>query len=330
MPIVLLGGLAALLTAFVAYGLAFLSRSAGGGIFGFLTGFLKIGLAPLLFIEQQVVSLTKWLTHAIGSHFLQVEGGAVAWLGSLTAVSDYTWKSLAGIAYDLHDFSRWLVLTEIPKLVHALPNAVTHVVHGVTKRMTVIERTIVKLPGLTKAQVRAAVAVAIPGIIIHDLPYFDWLKKHLKALERVIAGAAGAVIGAHIPLVKDLLGIRKRLGKLEHLLTRKAALALVATALATLGVNWIRCNNWKRLGRGVCGLPSSAISALLGLATDVFILADVCRVVLLLEDALKAIEPELASFIGEVGGALCHGDFNAPPVLTGPAVYTWDASQIAA
>lgn len=302
-------GLALLLTAFVGYGLAFLSRSVAGGQFGWLSGFLAITIGPIGWVAEQVVGLTKWLTHAIGSHFEQVEGTAVAWITALTGVSDYTWKSLAGIAYDLHDFSRWLVLKEIPALVKALPNAVTHVVHAITTRIVHVERTIVKLPGLTKAQIRAAVAVAIPGIIAHDLPYFDWLKKHLKSLERILAGAAGAAIGSVLGLPKDLIGIRKRIGKLEKTLAGTAVAGAVALALARLGVSWIRCNNWKRLGRGVCGLPSNVISDILGLITDVFILADICEVIKLTDDAFGVIEGPLASFVGNVGGALCHGDF---------------------
>lgn len=303
------GSLLLLLAAFVAYGLLAVSRSMGGGQLGWLTGSLFVALYPLTWIAQQVVNLTKWLTHALGSHFEQVESNAVRWISAIATISNYTSESIAGIAYDLHDFSRWLVLTEIPKLVHALPNAVSTVVHGITKRIVTVERTIVKLPGLTKAQIRAAVAVAIPGLIAHDLPYFDWLRKHLKALEGVIAGGAGAVIGGVTGLPKDLIGIRKRLARLEKLGVGGLAAGAVALALAKLGVSWIRCNNWKRLGRGVCNLPSSVISDILGLITDVFILADICEVIKLTDDAFGIVEGPLASFVGNVGGALCHGDY---------------------
>jgi len=289
-------GLAVLLTAFVAYGLAFLSRSVAGGQFGWLTGFLEIVIGPIGWVATQVVSLTKWLTHAIGSHFAQVEGTAVSWISALTNVSDYTSKSIAGIAYDLHDFSRWLVLKEIPALVKALPNAVTHVVHAITTRVVHVERTIVKLPGLTKAQIRAAVAVAIPGIIAHDLPYFDWLKKHLKSLERILAGAAGAAIGSVIGLPKDLIGIRKRLAKLEKTVAGSLGVALVVTALAKLGVSWIRCNNWKRLGRGVCQSEASTITSLLGLLGGLAVLAEG----LSLEAFAKELQPLIAEGTTEV------------------------------
>lgn len=328
MPLLLVGGLAILLTAFVAYGLAFLSRSAAGGQFGWLTGFLAITVGPIGWVTAQVVELTKWLTHSIGSHFRGVEFHAVNWLSALADYLDYTGESIAGIMYDLKASVTWLVEHEIPRLIKGLPSSVTHLVHSITTRVVHVERKIVKLPGLTKAQIRAAVAVAIPGIIAHDLPYFDWLKKHLKALERIIAGATGAVIGSTIPSVRDLIGIRKRIGELEKTLAGTAVAGAVALALARLGVSWIRCNNWKRLGRGVCGLPSSVISDILGLITDVFILADICEVIKLTDDAFGVVEGPLASFVGNVGGALCHGDY---PELAWPGLaYSTPAPELTA
>lgn len=279
MPLLLVGGLAILLTAFVAYGLAFLSRSQAGGTFGWLTGFLKLTAGPLIFVTEQVTKLTSWLTHAIGTHFSAVEFHAVNWLSGLADYLDYTGESIAGIMYDLDHAVRWLVGTEIPKLIHALPNAVSTVVHGITKRIVTVERTVVKLPGLTKAQIRAAVAVAIPGLIAHDLPYFDWLRKHLKALEGVIAGGAGAVIGGVTGLPKDLIGIRKRLARLEKLGIGGLAAGAVAAALAALGASWIRCNNWKRVGREVCMADSTLITELLGLGITATVVVEFREIV---------------------------------------------------
>lgn len=39
----------------------------------------------------------------------------------------------------------------------------------------------------------------------------------------------------------------------------------VAFALARLGAGWVRCSNWRKIGRGVCGAPASEIDALMGL-----------------------------------------------------------------
>lgn len=274
MPFLLVGGAALLLTAFVAYGLAFLSRSAAGGQFGWLSGFLAITIGPVGWVASQVVNLTKWLTHSIGSHFKAVEWHAVGWLSAMADYLDYTGESIAGIAYDLSHVVHWLVGVEIPKLVKAIPGEVGKVVHYVTTRVTHIERTIVKLPGLTRAQIRAAVAVAIPGVIAHDLPYFDWLKKHLKALERVIAGAGGAVLGGLLHLPRDLIGIRKRLGRLEKIIAGSLGVTIVVAALTKLGLNWIRCNNWRRVGREVCAADPSLISELFGLGITAAVIVD--------------------------------------------------------
>lgn len=330
MPVLLAIGLAVVLTAFVAYAMAFMNRSVGGGFIGWLGSQIKDTAEAVPWIGEQVVKLSEWLAHSIGAHYLEVEQHAVSWLTGLAEYAKFVAQSTFAIGYDLERFASWLLTTYLPRAIRNLPSSVTHLVHSITTRVVHVERTIVKLPGLTKAQVRAAVAGAIPGIIARDLPYFDWLKRHLKALERILAGAAGAVIGATIPIHKDLLGIKKRVGKLEKSLVGLAAAGLVATALARLGVSWIRCNNWKRLGRGICNLPAAAISDLLGLLTDVLILADICEVVKLLQDAYALVEQPLAELVGDVGGALCHGDFDAPPALELPQLYLWDPSQIAA
>lgn len=278
MPLVIVP-LAILLTAFVAYAMAFLARSQGSA----WTNWVKDALGATFLVGDLLttaaVNLSKWIAHEVGAHFGQVEYQTVQWLASIGNAIDYSAQSIAGIAYDLHRFSRWLVLQEIPKLIHALPNAVTTVVHGITKRVTVIERSVVKLPGLTKAQIRAAVAVAIPGLIAHDLPSFDWLRKHLKALERVIAGGAGAVIGGITGLPKDLVNIRKRLARLEKLGIGGLAAGAVAAALAALGASWIRCNNWKRIGREVCLTDSNLITELLGLGITATVVVEFREIV---------------------------------------------------
>lgn len=279
MPLLLVGGLAILLTAFVAYGMVFLHRSVGGGFVGWLGSQITDTIKAVPWIGEQVVKLTAWLSHAVGSTFTQVEWHAVNWLSGLADYLDYTGESIAGIMYDLKASVVWLVEHEIPRLIKAIPTEVGKAVHYVTTRVVHIERTIVKLPGLTKAQIRAAVAVAIPGIIAHDLPYFDWLRKHLKALERVISGAGGAVIGGLLHLPRDLIGIRKRLGRLEKIIAGSLGVTLVVAALTKLGLNWIRCNNWRRVGREVCAADPSLISELFGRGITAAVVVDFRQIV---------------------------------------------------
>jgi len=320
--------LAIILTALVAYGMAFLSRSVSGGFVGWLEGTIGQAAALITVPLQYALQLTKWLTHQLGAHFAGVEWGAVTWLSSLTDAIGYSAKSIAGIAYDLHDFSRWLVLTEIPKLVHSLPTEAGKAVTYVTKRVQTIERTVVKLPGLTKAQIRAAVAVAIPGVILRDANLLEWLRKHLKALERAAAGAAGAALGDVLHwergvggrLNRDLTGVRHRIGRLEKLLTASGAAALVVAGLAKLGLQWVRCSRVGQVGKALCGAPQSVIDNLLSLLVDVFVVTNICEVIGLLEKAADEFSPLLNEFVSVVDGALCHGDYQAAPGLGVPAL----------
>lgn len=306
-----LGGVAlgALLVAFVAYGYAGMQHGQTHGFLNWIVSQAVDTAKAAVWLTEQLVPLTSFLSHELGKAFNVTYSAAARWIGGVENYIQMKGGALVNLALALNQWAAWLLNHEIPKLIKALPNEATHLVHTITTRIVHVEKTIVRLPGLTKAEVRAAVAVAIPGIIARDLPYFDWLKKHLKVLERILAGAAAGTVGALIDLPKDLVNIRKRLGKLEKTLAGTVGAAIVATALARLGVSWIRCTNWKRLGRGICGLPSSVISDILGLLTDIFILADICEVIKLTDDAFSVVEGPLASFVGNVGGALCHGDY---------------------
>lgn len=327
MPLVIVP-LAILLTAFVAYGTAFLARSQGSAWANWVKDALGATFLVGDFLTQAAVSLTKWIAHEVGAHFGQVEGQTVQWLAALGNAIDYSAQSIAGIAYDLHRFSRWLVLQEIPKLIHALPNSVTHLVHSITTRVVTVERTVVKIPKLTKAQIRAAIAVAIPGIIAPELPYLEWLKNHLKQLERAAAGAAAGTIAGVLDwergvggrLNRDITGLRKRIGKLEKLSAGTIAAGAVALALARLGLSWIRCENNKKVGKAICGLPSNLLNDVLGLLTDAVILTNICTIIPLMEQGFELVEAPLAEFTSGALALACAGKYPGGPALTIPAL----------
>ena len=75
----------------------------------------------------------------------------------------------------------------------------------------------------------------------------------------------------------------------------------VAVALGRMGSTWIRCNNWRRIGRAGCGLDSSLLGALLDatvLATGAISIVELAKQVQAIEtDAVKAVE----WFVEELG-----------------------------
>jgi hypothetical protein len=123
-----------------------------------------------------------------------------------------------------------------------------------------------------------ALAAAIAGIA-HELP-------HLRARDRAIE--------REIAKLRDWVRHRK------ITLTTGAFLGAFAWALTKLGVGWIRCANWKRIGREVCRMPSSRITELLGLLTGVFVLANIRT----LAQFAEAIEEDAAKGVAELVGVV--------------------------
>src|SRR6202043_2188520 len=80
-------------------------------------------------------------------------------------------------------------------------------------------------------------------------------------------------------LEPDIAALRARTKAIEHgavktfdwirahpgAVATTAFAGAVALALRKLGGGWIRCKNWRAIGKHVCGLPWSLIESLLGL-----------------------------------------------------------------
>lgn len=92
----------------------------------------------------------------------------------------------------------------------------------------------------------------------------------------------------------------------------------VAVALQRLGGSWIRCGNWNRIGRSVCGLPLSLIEDLLAVSIVSFAVVDMCEFASVAQDVAHAFVPELLALV-DIEDALigCHGATGVP-VLTLP------------
>lgn len=92
----------------------------------------------------------------------------------------------------------------------------------------------------------------------------------LRAAEREIGG----VIGVDLPgirageraLWRGIDDLRKWVRTHTLAAGTLAFTGAVAWALARLGAGWVRCNNWNRIGKKVCGLPSNLIEDILGLS----------------------------------------------------------------
>lgn len=104
-----------------------------------------------------------------------------------------------------------------------------------------------------------------------------------------------------------------RVRGIEGRLTTAALTGAVAVALTALDLNWIRCRNWRRLGRHVCGIPFELLDALLAVSIEALAIADLCDLAGLMTATAEQLRPAMLAFV-DVEAALvgCHGA-SAPP-----------------
>src|SRR5262249_13350974 len=121
-------------------------------------------------------------------------------------------------------------------------------------------------------------------------------------------------------LAEDIAGIRSRVAEAEHGVERLwdkvkgldketagvLASALVATALGRLGAGWIRCSNWRKIGRVGCRLPFHFLDDLLALLADFVVLTNICHVLPWLESAFAEVASPLIGTLAKAGAGVCR------------------------
>lgn len=324
MPIVLVGiPLLLILTAFVAYGMSQVTKGWSDGFLGWFEQSIVNTIVGVSWIANQAVKLTRWLSHELGKHFEQVVRFAVQWVAGLDQYIKTQARAALAWPFELSNALHWLVYKEIPRIAKAVGHFAAHEAHQAVTILRPVTRIVYRVPKISKAAALAAIAAVLPHGIRADLPLLRWIREHFKALEHAAANAGSIATTVpriiyrdySIPVGRTLRQIRARLRKLEKITAGSLAVGAVALALTRMGVNWIRCNNVKRVGRALCSAPSHVISDLLGLLVDVVIVEDICQVIVLLEQGLSVLEGPLNTFVGVVDGALCHGDYQRPPAL---------------
>lgn len=329
-----------------------------------IVNFVHTGIAwfdkAIAYLTNKAIDLGIQLTKWIAPYFTEAVNRQVGHLHQLGQLSHYAahfaWRSATTFA----NFNHWLLKAYLPAQFGF------HSDHTVAKAKVAARTTpftkaqLATLEATLSAQLVHKIEATAPTWLPIKFPQLTWTPKHWRewlaggAVGGALtipgsvaegdtaghAGTGGRVVARPGPTTwerdyekaqnKINSTTNTRLRKMNWLLAFAGAGTLVFTGLAKLGLEWLKCKNVNRLGRVICKIPTSVFNEILGLLTDILILADICQVVSVLDDALKFVEPEISAFIGDVGGALCHGDFAAPPSMNVPSPNLWQTQQIAA
>jgi hypothetical protein len=93
----------------------------------------------------------------------------------------------------------------------------------------------------------------------------------------------------------------------------------VAVALSRLGGGWIRCKNWSRIGKSVCGIPLGLIESLFEDAIAALLIADICQLTKLMISVAESsvVQDALQGIVDGVDELLLCQGVDLPPMLDG-------------
>jgi hypothetical protein len=269
---------------------AVMGRQVSEGIVGWLKDAGRIGAFLAGPTGAVAVKLTRWITHNVGAVFSDFERLTVTWFSAIYQYFDLVITNALEWPLYLWRFQRWLLFHELPRLAKAVPKLATQVVHSVTTRVIHVERTIVKLPKLSKAAATALVSAAVAKWIHPYLASLRWLRAHFHALTVAIPRALP------IPQVPAFPNLWKRVRALEKKVGVPVALGVVAVAISRLGLGWTRCNNVRRIGKQLCGLNPSLLDELLLDSVAIFSLLSVVE----FAKELRTVEDEAVAIMGRL------------------------------
>lgn len=239
----------------VASGMAVTSRGQSEAWANFLAK--GLGWIPVIgdAAARVAVALSKYIAHELGHWAVQVEQQVVGWLAGVAhyiATAGY-WSLLW--PKELWSVVRWIKHVVVPRLVRVTPAPVVKIVNGTVRLSRTLETRLQRLEHSLATRARTAVIQVVPRPVRLAVRQIEWLRTHWKALTAAIAGAGAIALpwGGAGRLERDVLGLRKRLARLDRRTVGLGAVALVTAALARMGLSWIRCRNTRKVGKNVCG-----------------------------------------------------------------------------
>jgi hypothetical protein len=291
-----------LLALLVSMGYAATARSVAGGFASWMPGWLKKAAFFALPLADQVIRLTKYLTHELGTHFAAIESQGVKWFHDLAHYVDVVgYWSLYWPVGLFHEVVHLTTVT-IPRMIHAKTAPIERQAAAAEAQAKAAAGAAHSFPKVAKGNSHVTELTRVERVAMPYAKDWYWLHKHWKGVRAAVTGAV-AVAGAlthpgsipwENPFSEWIKHNKKRLSRVELLLGVTGAAALVARALGVTSANCVRKGNLGKVARRICGLDSSLVDLLLLEAT---VIVGAISVVEFAEGML-AIEDEAVKILG--------------------------------
>jgi hypothetical protein len=250
----------------------------------------------------------RYLTHAVSKGAAHT-AASPAWLFGVLGLrwSQLTWQ----LTYLAHD-----VANAFERLTHhVIPREINRKVNPLRARIGRVERLekrdYTQLTGLrvyTHHQIQRVIKPRITRVektVNHDIP----LRIHREELKR----------GRLETRVKHA---ESTLAKLAPLLTVTGAVSIVLRAFSRMGLNFLRCQNFKDVGRDICASPPGSgkrlgrwLKDLLSIGAGILFVSQFCRVLFLVLEGAAPVAAKLVEVLAVAEAALCNGKYAAAPPL---------------
>lgn len=238
------------------------------------------GLGAVL--SSPVNAVVHWMGGVFGEAEAKLDAVLARFLHELALLWRWT-------VFEIRDLSKLTWTLATVALGTTLVDAIRKALHWIEGRVTAAEHRI----GAAEHRLVALIG-STEATILH------WLAPRVLSLEHTVEGVieydvAGLRSRAD-RIVRELDAIWNRIRHADALIGTAALTGIVAVALSRLDLSWVRCRNWNRLGKSVCGIPFGLLDDLLGLA---FVFLGVVDPEALAEAALT-LEGELSGIIDRI------------------------------
>lgn len=182
-----------------------------------------------------------------------------------------------GVSYlfdQLAKQARWLG-QELASLADTTDKAIGRLIAD-SPPVTIVKKTVVtarNLPHLARVALQPAIAqlrASIAGVSGEVATVESELEHLARGIDRTAKQLGGRISKTGASYAAAAGGLAGSIGltwtwiqRLRHILTKSGAAALVGTALATLGLGFLRCPRFTRAGKQVCGMDANLLESLL-------------------------------------------------------------------